>query len=114
MSAIQFRRYELKAGAHDEFIAWYRQIVPIRERCGFRLIFAFDLEEVGEFISAWRYEGDIAKVERRYYRNPERQRLGAVAQGWALANRGTRSDAELEAHPGFTRETHVTTARVAW
>jgi hypothetical protein len=52
VSGIQFRRYELKPGAHDDFLAWYEQIVPIRVRCGFHLLFALDLEEIEEFVSA--------------------------------------------------------------
>jgi hypothetical protein len=110
MDGIQFRRYELKHGAHDVFLTWYRQIVPLRERCGFRLLFALDLEEAGEFVSAWAYDGDIADLEARYYSSPDRVRLGDLARTWAIAH-GDQGDA-LTAHPGFTRATHIISARI--
>ena len=97
MSGIQFRRYELKDGAHDAFLAWYHQIVPLRERCGFRLLFALDLDETDEFVSAWAYDGDIADLEARYYASPDRVRLGDVARDWAIAH--AAQDEALAAHP---------------
>ena len=110
MTGIQFRRYELKHGAHDAFLAWYHQIVPIRRRSGFRLLFALDLEESDEFVSAWAYEGDLTEIEARYYGAPDRVRLGVLAREWAIAH--AAEDEALATHPGFTRATYITPARI--
>jgi hypothetical protein len=115
VSGIQFRRYELKPGAHDDFLAWYEQIVPIRVRCGFHLLFALDLEEIEEFVSAWAYTGDLNQIEHLYYTDPDRTRLGRLARQWAERDAsnltGEARRTTVAAHPGFTRATSITSAR---
>ncbi|WP_236789610.1 NIPSNAP family protein [Amycolatopsis sp. GM8] len=122
MPRVQFRRYELKPDSMDDFLVWWHQIVPIRERTGFALLCAFALHEQNEFVSAWRYDGDLAELERRYYGDPERRRLAGESRTWAVAHAvrttGKPADsAEVTAlvgeHPGFTARVHITTAELA-
>ncbi|MFC4950027.1 hypothetical protein [Pseudonocardia sp. GCM10023141] len=122
MSPVQFRRYELKRDAMDDFVVWWTRIVPIRERIGFTLLCAFALRETNEFVSAWHYDGDIVELESRYYGDPQRRLLAAESRAWAVehAVRTTGRPADsadvaalVGKHPGFTSKTHITTAEIA-
>jgi hypothetical protein len=77
MSGTQLRRYEVKPGELSAFLAGWRGLVPIRERFGFRVLFAFSSEDESEFVWAVRHDGDFAEAERAYYADPERNTVGA-------------------------------------
>jgi hypothetical protein len=114
VSGIQFRRYELKPGAHDDFLAWYEQIVPIRVRCGFHLLFALDLEEIEEFVSAWAYTGDLNQIEHLYYTwggSPGNGRNAMPAI--SLARHGGLPSPRIPASPGRPRSPQLESNSVA-
>jgi hypothetical protein len=93
-----------------DFVDWWHRIVPIREGTGFTLLCAFTLHETNEFVSAG------------YYGDPQRRRLAGEARAWAIAHavRTTGQPADspevtalVAEHPGFTADTHITTAEIA-
>lgn len=78
MPTVQLRRYEISAGEMDEFLAWWRQVLPVRRLYGFRLLFAFVDRERNEFLWAVSHDGDFDRAEIAYNDSPER---AAVADG---------------------------------
>jgi hypothetical protein len=93
MSGVQLRRYEVKRGEFEQFVTAWRDLVPIRERYGFEVLWAFINAEESEFTWAVRHDGDFEAVEREYYADPERDTVGA------------RASAHLEAtHVAMVRE----------
>lgn len=72
------RRYFVKAGQWDEFLGVWRQIVSVRRRYGFAILFALQDREKNIFTWAIHHEGDIDEVATRYYADPERVQLRHV------------------------------------
>ena len=74
------RRYDL-TGSFDDFLAIWRQIVPVREKYGYRCLFAVSDREQMRFTWAFDFDGDFADFpdsQRDYYRDPDRVRLREV------------------------------------
>lgn len=77
---VCLRRYSI-VGDWQEFLAIWRQIVEVRERHGFRCLFAVADEPHDLFTWAFDFEGswdDLATVQRPYYADPERVALRGV------------------------------------
>lgn len=77
---VVMRRYRI-VGAWSEFLDIWRRIVPLRERHGFRCLFAVADEGTNMFTWAFDYEGewaDFGAVQRDYYHDPERVALRGV------------------------------------
>ena len=72
MPETQLRRYEIKPGAMDDFLGAWRGVVPIRERYGFRVVFAYVNDEANEFVWAIAHDDDFAAADTVYYSSPER------------------------------------------
>ena len=77
MSTVQLRRYRLEPGRLADFLAWFPAVHPVRERFGFRLLFALADHERETFTWAVAHDGDEAtfrEVEATYNASPERAR----------------------------------------
>lgn len=71
--AMQHRRYRLKPGVFDEFVDLFlTQVVPARERYGFRVVGAWASRDDGVFTWVVAHDGDFATADREYYDSPER------------------------------------------
>ncbi len=77
MSGTQLRRYEIKPGELGEFVVAWRDLVPIRERHGFSLRFAYASADESEFVWAVHHDGDFEASEKEYYSDPERDVVGS-------------------------------------
>ncbi len=60
MTTVQLRRYEFEPGRLAAFLAWFPLLVPVRERYGFRLLFALADRERDTFTWAVEHDGDEA------------------------------------------------------
>ena len=72
MPGTQLRRYEIKPGEMEQFLAAWRGIVPVRESFGFRVEFAYVDPEQSEFVWAISHDRDFATAEAEYYASPAR------------------------------------------
>jgi hypothetical protein len=72
---VQLRRYEIKPGEMDQFLAAVRAAFPVREQYGFGVAFALVDDENNEFVWAVTHDGDFAAAEQAYYASPERAGL---------------------------------------
>lgn len=74
------RRYSI-VGDIDEFLALWRRIVPLRERHGFRCLFAVMDREARKFTWAIDFRGtweEFPAGQRGYYSDPERKEMCEV------------------------------------
>jgi hypothetical protein len=74
---VQLRRYEIKPGEMDQFLAAIRPAFAVREQYGFVVAFALVDDENNEFVWAVTHDGDFAAAEQSYYASPERAALPA-------------------------------------
>ena len=72
MSTVQLRRYAIQEGEMEAFVEWWRTLVPIREKHGFKVLFAMADQQRNEFIWAISHDGDFAGSESDYLSSPER------------------------------------------
>ncbi|MEW9552057.1 hypothetical protein [Nonomuraea sp. NPDC050783] len=72
MSNIQLLRYNIEPGRMDDFIGWWRGLVPIREQYGYRLLFALADRENHQFVWAVEHDLPMEEAEAVYRRAPER------------------------------------------
>jgi hypothetical protein len=70
--AVQLRRYELVPGMMDDFLAWFPRIIGVREKYGFKVLFAYADREHGEFVWAVSHDGDFDAAFEVYNVSPER------------------------------------------
>ncbi|HTW97339.1 MAG TPA: NIPSNAP family protein [Acidimicrobiales bacterium] len=77
MGAVQLRRYEIRPGELADFLKSWHELVPIRRRHGFSVVFAMASDDESEFVWAVRHEDDFEAAERKYYEDPERNEVGA-------------------------------------
>jgi hypothetical protein len=74
---VQLRRYEIKSGEMDQFLAAVRAAFVVREQYGFAVAFALVDDENNEFVWAVTHDGDFPAAEEEYYASPERAALPA-------------------------------------
>ena len=75
MRTYQLRRYVVNLGELDAFVdEWVRDVVPLRERFGFRIEGAWIVRDEHRFIWLVSYEGDdgFEAASERYFRSPAR------------------------------------------
>ncbi|MGF6781576.1 hypothetical protein [Paraburkholderia sp. GAS334] len=72
------RRYSVKPGEWDAFLEVWHRISKVRQRHGFKILFAFVDKEENMFTWAISYKGDIDAAGKRYYEDPERVELKVV------------------------------------
>jgi antibiotic biosynthesis monooxygenase (ABM) superfamily enzyme len=75
MTSVQLRRYEIKPGEMEQFLAAVRNAFPVREQYGFTVEFALVDEERNQFTWAVSHDGDFSAAEAAYYDSPERAAL---------------------------------------
>lgn len=76
MSEYQLRIYKIGVGHMAEFIeGWRTNIVPSRERFGFKVVTAWTNTEIDEFVWVLRWDGPegYAAADRAYYQSPGRK-----------------------------------------
>ena len=81
MTTVQLRRYEFEPGRLADFLPWFPTLVPVRERYGFRLLFALADHQRGTFTWAVAHDGDEAAftaAEQTYNDSPERAEVFAT------------------------------------
>ncbi len=74
----QIRRYRIEAEKMDEFVAlWRDEVVPLRERRGFKVHGAWVIEDSNEFLWIIGYNGPegIAAGNEAYYASEERRSM---------------------------------------
>lgn len=77
---VIMRRYWI-VGDWSEFLAIWREIVPVREQYGFEFLFAVADEPKDVFTWAFTFDGqwpDFPAAQRGYYQDPARIRLRGV------------------------------------
>jgi antibiotic biosynthesis monooxygenase (ABM) superfamily enzyme len=75
MTTVQLRRYRIEPGRMPEFLAWFPALEPVRERYGFRVLFALADRERNTFTWAVSFDGDEAAftaAEKAYNDSAER------------------------------------------
>jgi NIPSNAP len=78
MTEYQLRIYHIKPGTMAEFVeGWRKHIIPVREKYGFKVLYAFSNTEASEFV--WLVSHDspdgYAAADAVYYQSPERNNL---------------------------------------
>ena len=72
---VQLRRYEVEPGRLGELVEWFPAIVPVREKFGFTVDFAYADHENSQFVWAVSYDGSVEEFEAAvevYNASPER------------------------------------------
>jgi len=72
MRTYQLRRYVVNLGELDTFVdEWVREVVPLRERFGFRVEGAWIVRNEHRFVWLVSYDGDdgFEAARGRYYRS---------------------------------------------
>lgn len=84
--STQLRRYQFAEGTLAEWLPhWHENVVPLRQRYGFRVLFAYADHDNSQFVWALEYGGtpeELQAREREYYDSPE----------WAERTVGKNSD----------------------
>ena len=75
MTTVQLRRYTLAATEADEFVEWWKGLIPIREKYSFRVLFAYLDRDARQFTWAVAHDGDFDTAEAAYYASSERARI---------------------------------------
>jgi hypothetical protein len=58
VSTVQLRRYVFEPGRLPAFLDWFPTLLPVRERFGFRVLFAYADREQDTFTWAVEHDGD--------------------------------------------------------
>jgi hypothetical protein len=82
---LQQRRYELKPELAEQFLEWFKGIVPVREQYGFRIVSTTYDPASHEFTWVVAHDGDFAAAEQVYSGSPERAAAFAGAPKYTLA-----------------------------
>jgi len=73
---VQLRRYEIKPGEFDDFLAWWSDNIPeLRRRFGFTIEFAYEDRANNQFVWAVSVPGDetdFEATEKEYLASDER------------------------------------------
>ena len=75
METVQLRHYVIEPGRMTDFLAWFPTILPVREKFGFRVLFALAEHEHNTFTWAVALDGDesaFLAVESDYKDSAER------------------------------------------
>ncbi|MEN2738341.1 hypothetical protein ABCS02_11165 [Microbacterium sp. X-17] len=101
--ALQLRRYEFTGDNLERWLPkWHSEVVPFREKWGYRIVFGYVDRERNEFVWMVEYPGtpeefeahdteylesqDWADTLERYVPLIERWTTGIVEQEWPLAD----------------------------
>ena len=78
--AVQLRRYEIADGRMDDMVAWFPSVIPVREKYGYTVEFAYADREANQFVWAVSYPGSVEDFEAAldgYNDSPERAQIFA-------------------------------------
>lgn len=78
MAGTELKRYFIRPDGWEEFLEILRRIAVVRERHGFKVLFALVDRELNLFTWAIRHTGDFDKAAVAYYQDPERVELETV------------------------------------
>jgi hypothetical protein len=70
--ATQLRRYEIAEGAMDRMVEWFPKIIPVRQKFGFEVNFAYADRETNQFIWSVSHPEDFEAADAVYGDSPER------------------------------------------
>ncbi len=70
--ATQLRRYEIADGQLDRMAEWFPKIIPVREKYGFTVNFAYADRDTNQFVWSVSHPGDFKAAEETYSSSPER------------------------------------------
>jgi hypothetical protein len=74
---LQLRTYTIQPGALEQFVTeWQTQLVPLRERMGFRVLEAYTVRATNQFVWLVGFDGeDWDAADRAYFEGPERKAM---------------------------------------
>lgn len=70
--ATQLRRYEVAEGGLDRLVEWFPKILPVREKFGFTVNFAYADRDTNQFVWSVSHPGDFEAAQDEYSGSPER------------------------------------------
>ena len=88
------RVYNIKPGEWDRFLEVWRDIVVIRKRHGFRVLFALVDRTENIFTWAVSHDGDIDEAAAGYYKDPARIAL-EIVENYVVGYKVTKVSREL-------------------
>ena len=103
MRTYQMRRYVVNLGDLDRFLdEWRREIVPLRERFGFRVDGAWVIRDEHRFVWLLSYDGDdgFEAANDRYLRSPARAAVQPDPERLLMETETTLMELVIE--PGAT------------
>ena len=80
MATTQLKRYKIKPECWAEFMAIWRDIVVLRRKHGFGIVFAFANHDNNWFTWAINHDGDFDAAAESYYNDPKRVELDRVIE----------------------------------
>ena len=78
MAVTELKRYSIRPECWDDFLATWREIVHLRRRHGFGILFAFQDRGTNMFTWAINHEGDFDIAAKAYYDDPDRVKLDKI------------------------------------
>jgi hypothetical protein len=72
MGHIQLRRYTIAADRFDDFLAFWRGLVPIREQYGYAVLFAYADRTNNQFVWAVEHPDPLEVADPIYNASSER------------------------------------------
>ena len=80
MATTELKRYRIKPGCWEEFMAIWRDVVVMRRKHGFGILFALADRETGWFTWAIEHQGDFDAAAESYYKDPKRVELDRIIE----------------------------------
>jgi hypothetical protein len=72
VATTQLRRYEIEDGQMEAFLHYWHRLIELRQRFGFRVVFAYVDDTNNELVWAVEHDGDFKAAEAEYMRSAER------------------------------------------
>ena len=79
MTTTELKRYKIKPESWDDFVSTWRDIVTLRRKHGFGVLFALHDPETNWFTWAIEHQGDFGAAAEGYYKDPDRVALDRIA-----------------------------------
>ena len=79
MSTTQLKRYKVKPECWTEFMDTWRELVVLRKKHGFGILFVLRDPETNWFTWAIDHTGDFDSAAEAYYQDPDRVALDRIA-----------------------------------
>lgn len=72
VATTQLRRYEIEDGQMEAFLHYWHKLIELRQRFGFRVVFAYVDDTNNELVWAVEHDGDFKAAEAEYMHSAER------------------------------------------